>query len=110
MLDVMKEIIGSKRVINALLPNFITVKNIEIFDKKEIVGTFENYFANIGTNLAASIPESKTTLQNFIHYDIPCLNTINLTDLELENAFASLKTIKSSGYDDIPRCFQKIIR
>ena len=26
---------------------------------------------------------------------------MNLTDLELENTFASLKTNKSSGYDDI---------
>ena len=63
--------------------------------------TFNNYFVNIGRNLAASIPENKTTFQNYIHYDDPCLITINLTDLELENAFASLRTNKSSGYDDI---------
>ena len=36
-----------------------------------------------------------------MHYNGPCLSTISLTDLELENAFASLKTNKSSGYDDI---------
>ena len=30
-----------------------------------------------------------------------CLSTINLTDLELENAFASLKPNKSSGYYDM---------
>ena len=99
--NIMKEIIGNKRVTNAPLPNFITVKNREIFDKKEIAETFNGYFANIGPNLAASIPESKTSFQNYIHYNGPCLSTINLTDLELENAFASLKTNKSSGYDDI---------
>ena len=97
----MKEIIGNKRVTNAPLPNFITVKNREIFNKKEIAETFNNYFANIGPNLAASIPESKTAFQNYIHYDGPCLSTIYLADLELENAFASLKTSKSLGYDDI---------
>ena len=63
----------------------------EIFDKKEIAKKFNNYFANIGPNLGASIPQNKTTFQNYIHYDGPCLSTINLTDLELENAFASLK-------------------
>ena len=105
--DVMKEITGSKRVSNISLPNFIKVKNREIFDKK-IAETFINYFVNIGPNLVAFIPESKTTFQNYIHYDGPCLSTINLTDLEVENAFASLKTNKSSGYDDISADFLKI--
>ena len=105
--DVMKEITGSKRVSNISLPNFIKVKNREIFDKK-IAETFINYFVNIGPNLVAFIPESKTTFQNYIHYDGPCLSTINLTDLEVENAFASLKTNKSSGYDDISVDFLKM--
>ena len=105
--DVMKEITGSKRVSNISLPNFIKVKNREIFDKK-IAETFINYFVNIGPNLVAFIPESKTTFQNYIHYDGPCLSTINLTDLEVENAFASLKTNKSSGYDDTSADFLKI--
>ena len=69
--------------------------------QKEIPEIFYNYFVNIGPNLSASIPESKTTFQNYIHYGGPCLSTINFTDLELKNAFARLKTNKSSGYDDI---------
>ena len=35
----MKEIIGNKSVTNAPLHNFITLKNREIFDKKEIAET-----------------------------------------------------------------------
>ena len=103
----MKEIIGNKRVTNDPLPNFITMKKREIFDKKEFAETFNNYFVNIGPILAASILESKATFQNYIHYDGPCLSTINLMDLELENAFASLKTNKSSGYDDASSDFVK---
>ena len=34
----MKEIIGNKRVNNSPLPNFITVRNSEIFDKKRDCG------------------------------------------------------------------------
>ena len=101
MLNVMKEIIGWKRVINVLLPNFMMIKNIEIFDKKEIAGTITNYFVNVDTNLAASILESRTISQDYIHYNVPCHSTINITVLELENAFASFKTNKSSGYDNI---------
>ena len=97
----MKEIIGNKRITNAPLPNFITVKNRKILDKKEIAETFNNYFVNIGPTLAASIPENKTTFQNYIHYNGFCLSTINLTDFELESVFASLKANKTSGYDDI---------
>ena len=97
----MKEIIGNKRVANAPLPNFITVKNKEMFDQKKISETFNNCFVNIGPNLAASIPENKTTFQNYIYVNGPCLSIINLTNLELENAFASLKANKSSRYDDI---------
>ena len=97
----MEEIIGNKRVTNAPLPNFITVKNREIFDKNEIAETFNSYFVNIGRNLAASIPEIKASFQNYIHYNGPCLSTISLTDLGLKNPFANLKTNKSSGYDDI---------
>ena len=36
MWHVMKKIIGNKRVTNAPLPNFITLKNREIFDKKKL--------------------------------------------------------------------------
>ena len=67
----MKEIIRSKRVTNAPLPSFITVKNREILDKEEIVETFDSYFVNIGPNLAASSPENKTSFQNYIHNDGP---------------------------------------
>ena len=97
----MKEILGNKRVTNAPFPYFVTVKKQRNIRQNEIAETFSNYFANIGPNLSASSPESKTSFQNYILYDGPCLSTINLTDFELENAFASLKTNKSSGYDDV---------
>ena len=77
------------------------IKNIEIFDKKEIAGTITNYFVNVDTNLAASILESRAISQDYIHYNVPCHSTINITVFELENAFASFKTNKSSGYDNI---------
>ena len=79
----------------------------EIFDKKETAETCSSYFVNIGPNLAASIPESKVSFQNYIHYNGPCLSTINLTDIKLENAFASLKTNKSSEDDDISALLSK---
>ena len=69
--DVMKEIIGNKSVTNAPLPNFITVKNREIFDK--------------------TIKHSKTIFTTTV------LSTISLTGLGQENAF-SLKINKMMIY------------
>ena len=68
----MKEIIGNKkRFTNAPLPNFITVKNREIFDK--------------------TIKHSKTIFTTTV------LSTISLTGLGLENAF-NLKINKMMIY------------
>ena len=92
----LKKLLETKESPNALLPNFIPVKIREIFDKKEISEAFNNHFVNIGPNLAASIPESKTTFQNYIFYDGPFLSTSNLTDLELENSFAFESQIKQN--------------
>ena len=47
--------------------------------QKEIAEAFNSYFVNIGPNLATSIPESKTSLQNYIYYNGPHLSTIHLT-------------------------------
>ena len=86
----MKGIIRNKRVTNVPLLNFGTLKNRQVLDKKEIAEMFNNCFVNISPNLAVSIPERKTSLQNYIHYNDPCLSTINLMDLDQENEFASL--------------------
>ena len=65
----------------------------EILDKKEITETFNSYFVNVGPNLAASIPESKTSFQNYIHND----DTINLTGLGLEMHLQASKQTKVQG-------------
>ena len=78
----MKEIIGNES--NQFpFSQFDHCKNREIFDKREIAKMLNNYFVSISPNFAASIPESKTTFQNYLHCDGPCLSTINLTNLEL---------------------------
>ena len=84
------------------LSPILSLLKAEKYLKKEIAEIFTNCFVNIGPNLAASTPENKTTLQNYIHCGSLYLSTINLTDLELANPFASRKTNETSGYDDMP--------
>ena len=69
---IMKETFGIKRVTNSRLPNFITVKEREILNKKETEETYNSYFVNFGPSLVDSIAESKTSSQNYDrHYDGP---------------------------------------
>ena len=93
----MKEIIW-KRVTTASFSNFFIEKYSA---KRNLRNTFNSCFVNNSANLAASIFEGKITFQNDIYWDVGCLSTINLTELELESAFESLKTNKKSGHDDI---------
>ena len=72
----MKEITGNKRVTDAPLPNLVTESNREIFDKKETAETFNRCFVNIGPNLAVSIPENKTSFENYIHFTTASVSSI----------------------------------
>ena len=78
----MKKIIGSKRVTNVPLPNLIVVLLISVPTQL----------------LPFPKAKPKPSFQNYIHYDGPQYHQ----SYGLENAFASLKTNNSSGYDDIP--------
>ena len=86
------------------------VKNREIFHKKEIAEMFNNYFVNIGLSLPASIPESKMTFQNYIHYEGPYLSIIDLTDLEWKMHLQASKQTKVQGMMIYLPCCQKSVR
>ena len=75
----MKEIVGNKRVTNAPLPNFYHGEKQRKHSTKKKLRKPNSYFLNIDPNLTASIPESKTTFQNYIPNNGPYLSTIILT-------------------------------
>ena len=52
----MKEIIGKSKVFHQNLPNNLKINKKSITDKKIIAGKFNEFFINIGPNLAAKIP------------------------------------------------------
>ena len=58
-----KKLLETKESLMPLFP-ILSRWKIEIFNKQEIAETFNSYFCNIGSNLAASIPESKTLFKN----------------------------------------------
>ena len=97
----MKEIIGSKRSSGASFPKRLVVNNFEIFDQMTIAENFNNFFSEIGPKLASKIPDSIISFEHFLQGDYQILEEKPVTDDELNEAIKTLKSKKSSGYDEI---------
>ena len=56
----MKELIGKTKIRNNF-PRRILINKQEIYDQRVIANEFNNFFVNVGSNLAAKIPSSEKT-------------------------------------------------
>ena len=97
----MKSIIGKSRVQNDSFPKSLIIANKEITDKKSIAEKFNSFFVNTGTNLAAQIPHGTTSFESYLPNITTIFRENCLAEEEFKNAFFSLKTNKSPGYDNI---------
>ena len=115
----MKEIIGKKKCNNETLPKNLIVDKIEIHDAKSIAEKFNEFFVNIGPNLAHKIPQCDLNFKSYIptvankipQFDLtfksylPTVNTTLketvLNKDEFEEAFNSLKRNKAPGHDGL---------
>ena len=96
----MKKIIGKCKVFHQNLPNNSRINETSITDKKIITDKFNEFFINIGSNLAVKIPPSN---MNFDLYRLPVCTGFaekSVTEEELKRAFFSLKPNKTSAYDN----------
>ena len=98
---IMKEIIGKKKCNNETLPKHLIVDDIEIHDAKSIAEKFNEYFVNIGSNLANKSPQCDLTLKSYLPTVNATLNEVVLSEDEFEQAFKSLKRYKPLGHDGI---------
>ena len=96
----MKETIGSKRSSGASFPKRLVVNNFEIFDQMTIAENFNNFFSEIRPKLASKIPDSIISFEHFLQGDYQILEEKPVTDDELNEVIKTLKSKKSSGYDD----------
>ena len=92
------------------LPNAFTYNNDKITDPISIANKFNDYFANVGPNLAKQIPESSSSFVSFLsrtHYESFFIDLV--TEEEVEQKLRSLTPSKSSGVDEIsPRVARQI--
>ena len=106
----MKELIGKMTIKSSNLPRKITVNKVDLFDQTKIAHEFNSFFTNIGKNLASKIPNASTPFEYFVNKSDFVMETKPLSMNELKDAFYSLKSNKSPGYDDvsynvIKKCF-----
>ena len=73
----------------------------DVTDDRNIANYFNQYFANIGPNLAKTIPNSSSTHETFLNH--PCDNSIFLQPVTENEISAIIKALKngSPGFDDI---------
>ena len=72
-----------------------------ITDKKIIADKFNEFFINIGSNLAAKIPPSNMNFDSYLPHVCTIFAEKSVTEEKLKRAFFWLKPNKTPGYDNI---------
>ena len=98
--NIIKEIIGLKKLSGNLFLKRLVVNDLEIFDQKTIAENFK-FFSKIGPKLASKMPHLHISCKHFLHDDYPSLEEKPITNDGLNGALKSLKRRISSGYDEI---------
>ena len=80
----------------------IKSNNIIISDNSAIPNIFNDYFSNIGPNLAKTIPKTNKTFTDFLKNNNPNTMFFIPTDVnEIKKIVEKINSKKSTGYDDI---------
>ena len=96
---VIKEVFGKSKV-RSNFPNRVIVKNKEVTNKLLIAENFNEFFANIGPELASKIPQTKTHFSFYIDAVVYTFQELGFNEKEFETAFFELKRNKSCGPDN----------
>ena len=99
--NVMKAVIGKSKICNDKFPKRLDINKEEITDKNIIAETFNKFFIKIGFNLADKIPPSSTNFELYLPNITTALSDKPLSEKEFKDAFFTLKTVKSPGYDNL---------
>ena len=89
-------------MVNAKLPpKHLILSNRNIFDQKNIVNSFNEYFANVVPKLTSEIPQSQRSFEMYLKGFESFNEEVILSDEKLKTAFFSLKIGKSPGFDEV---------
>ena len=111
--SIMKELIGKVIIKKSLLPFKIVTDKTEILGETNIANEFNNFFTDIGLELAKKIPKSSQPFESYMKKVSSEMENKPLSINELKDVFFSLKISKSTGHDDInynvvSKCFGEL--
>ena len=111
--SIMKELIGKVIIKKSLLPFKILTDKTEILGETNIANEFNNFFTDIGLELAKKIPKSFQPFESYMKKVSSEMENKPLSINELKDVFFSLKISKSTGHDDInynvvSKCFGEL--
>ena len=99
--NVIKEIIGKTRSKNDSLPKQLLVNENFTSHNDTIANSLNDFFINIGPELAAKIPPCNKTFDSYVKECNVKMMNYDLTTEELRDAFSTLQSNKSPGLDKI---------
>ena len=65
--EVIKEAIGRTKIKGSDFPRKLLINKNEIYDRDVIANSFNDYFVNVGSNLAAKIPSSEKHFSDYLN-------------------------------------------
>ena len=97
----MKEITGKKRIKSNNLPKMLKLDTKSIHNHNQIAEELNNFFTNVGPNLANKIPNIKKSFEDYLNRNENTIDNSELSFEEFEDAFKSIQRNKACGIDDI---------
>ncbi len=80
----------------------IKTDNRSITDSKEMTNVFNDYFCNIGSDLAENLEQTPVVPSAYIHPSETEFKLNPITEIEVYKYLSNVKPTKSTGYDQIP--------
>ena len=96
----MKGVIGKSKICNDKFPKILDINKEEITDKKIKAETLNKFFKNIVSSLSDKIQPSSINFESYLPNITTALSDKSLSEIEFKDAFFTLKTNKSPGYDN----------
>ena len=93
--------LGKSKVNTNIFPKSKNVNGKFIKKNSRIAEKFNEYFTNIGPNLASKIQNTSKTFEDFLFHVKKNMEQKELNFEEFERAFKSVKHTKAAGHEDI---------
>ena len=85
--------IGKGSFVDNLLPKHLVLNNRNLFDRKIIVDSFNEYFLNVKRNFASEITQSQRPIELYLKGSDSSFEEVLLSDEKIKTVFFATKTI-----------------